>query len=82
MNYLFNETSSLKKLKAIASGTTSVAAIYTKDLLKINLSIPSDIEQTKIANFLTAIDQKIDNVAEQIDHAKTWKKGLLQQMLV
>lgn len=82
MNYLFNETSSLKKLKAIASGTTSVAAIYTKDLLKINLSIPSDIEQTKIANFLTAIDQKIDNVAEQIDHAKTWKKGLLQQMFV
>tara|TARA_R110002124_G_scaffold217279_1_gene382939 strand:+ start:1972 stop:3192 length:1221 start_codon:yes stop_codon:yes gene_type:complete len=82
MNYLFNETNSLKKLKAIASGTTSVAAIYTKDLLKVDLSIPSNIEQTKIANFLTAIDQKINNVAEQIDHAKTWKKGLLQQMFV
>ncbi|WP_367105861.1 restriction endonuclease subunit S [uncultured Psychrobacter sp.] len=82
MNYLFNETNSLKKLKAIASGTTSVAAIYTKDLLKVDLSIPSNIEQTKIANFLTAIDQKINNVAEQIDQAKTWKKGLLQQMFV
>lgn len=82
MNYLFNETNSLKKLKAIASGTTSVAAIYTKDLLKVDLSIPSNIEQTKIANFLTAIDQKINNVAEQIDQAKNWKKGLLQQMFV
>ena len=82
MNYLFNEETTLKKLKAIASGTTSVAAIYTKDLLKINLNIPSLIEQTKIANFLSAIDQKIDNAAAQIDQAKLWKKGLLQQMFV
>ena len=52
-------------------------------MAKIPICIPSNIEeQTKIANFLTAIDQKINNVAEQIDHAKTWKKGLLQQMLV
>jgi type I restriction enzyme S subunit len=43
---------------------------------------PCLAEQTKIASFLTAIDQKIDNVTEQIDHAKTWKKGLLQQMFV
>ncbi len=32
MNCLFNEQKTLEKLKAIASGTTSVAAIYTKDL--------------------------------------------------
>lgn len=51
-------------------------------LKKISIPTPSFKEQTKIANFLTAIDQKIDNVAEQIDHAKTWKKGLLQQMFL
>ena len=39
-------------------------------------------EQTKIANFLSAIDQKIDVVAQQIEQAKMWKKGLLQQMFV
>ena len=43
---------------------------------------PSLEEQTKIANFLSAIDQKINVVSGQIEQAKTWKKGLLQQMFV
>jgi len=39
-------------------------------------------EQTKIANFLSAIDTKIDFVAQQLDVAKNFKKALLQQMFV
>ena len=50
---------------------------------EIPITIPSNIsEQTKIANFLSTIDQKIDVVSQQIEQAKQWKKGLLQQMFV
>ncbi|OLF34581.1 restriction endonuclease subunit S [Psychrobacter sp. C 20.9] len=61
---------------------TSIKGFVRDDLINLSVSIPTKEEQTKIADFLTTIDQKIDNVAEQIDHAKTWKKGLLQQMFV
>jgi len=53
-----------------------------RDFKKVVIPTPCLNEQIKITNFLTTIDQKTDNVAEQIDHAKTWKKGLLQQMFV
>ena len=46
------------------------------------IKIPCLEEQTQIANFLSAIDHKIEVVAQKIEQAKQWKKGLLQQMFV
>ena len=56
--------------------------ITNKDFFDMPILYPCLEEQTKIANFLSAIDQKIEVVAQQIEQAKQWKKGLLQQMFV
>ncbi|APU47163.1 restriction endonuclease subunit S [Acinetobacter junii] len=63
-------------------GGTGMPKISKTDLKSLSFSLPSLEEQTKIANFLSAIDQKIEIVAQQIEQAKQWKKGLLQQMFV
>ncbi len=50
---------------------------------QISISVPSSLsEQTKIANFLTALDRKIESVSQQIALTQTFKRGLLQQMFV
>lgn len=83
MNYKFNTNDMIEKLKGIATGTTSVGAIYTKDLLKLVVVIPPSLEeQQKIADFLSSIDNKIESIEKELEGLKEFKKGLLQQMFV
>lgn len=48
----------------------------------LDILVPSIEEQTKIANFLSAIDDKIQLVQGQVEKMEVWKKGLLQKMFV
>lgn len=61
---------------------TGYPAINSTDLSNIYIEIPSIREQTKIANFLSRIDEKIDRTQAQIEHTIEYKKGLLQNMFV
>ncbi|ENK7427097.1 restriction endonuclease subunit S [Salmonella enterica] len=61
---------------------TSYPAINSSDLASIEAEIPCEKEQTKIANFLSALDYKITTKKVELDKLKTWKQGLLQQMFV
>ena len=56
--------------------------LFYENFSMIELNIPSITEQTKIANFLSAIDNKISHCGTQIEKMEGWKKGLLQQMFV
>lgn len=51
-------------------------------LSEMPIKLPSIQEQEKIAEFLTAIDERINHTTAQLTHTKQWKKGLLQQMFV
>jgi len=79
--YALHEKSFLDEVMNRCTGT-SYPAINSSDLSTIEIGNPCLEEQTKIANFLSSIDQKIEVVAKQIEQAKQWKKGLLQQMFV
>ena len=59
-----------------------VPSLSKRTIDQIPLSVPSMEEQTKIADFLSALDRKIESVATQITETQTFKRGLLQQMFV
>ena len=77
--YLMQSNEIRKQIMIIAQGT-KVLGLSSKQLAKIKIEIPSISEQTKIANFLSKIDDKINTVNEQIEETKEYKKGLLQRM--
>ena len=79
MYFLLDEMT--EKMKRSLNGSTMLH-VTKQGMENTEKIIPSLPEQTKIANFLSAIDQKIEVVVQQIEQAKQWKKGLLQQMFV
>lgn len=81
MNYAFNCHYGLRQLRGIATGTTSVAAIYGRDLESIKFLLPPLPEQCTIAHFLSLIDSVINKYNHLIAQKELRKKWLLQQLL-
>jgi type I restriction enzyme S subunit len=79
--YLMKSEDVRKQIMKISQGS-KITSISSSRLCDIDLFIPCMEEQTKIANFLSAIDDKIIRTQTKIDKAELWKKGLMQQMFV
>lgn len=79
--YLINSSSINKSFRRKANGTAQLG-LARGSVLKQPVSLPHPDEQRKIADFLSALDRKIELVGQELEHAKTFKKGLLQQMFV
>lgn len=69
------------KWKSIEQGST-FTAVNSSDINSINILLPSIPEQAKIANFLSAIDSKIDMENQLLQKLEEQKKFLLQNMFV
>lgn len=75
LNYLRNFIN-----KFIEKGTQgNLSAEIIKNFI---IKLPILEEQQKIADFLSAIDTKIEKISDELEELKEFKKGLLQQMFV
>lgn len=74
--FLYCLLSNIDFVKYVTGST--IPHIYFKDYSNEICSIPTIEEQTKIANFLSAIDEKIDNLQKELDELKEYKKGVMQ----
>jgi type I restriction enzyme S subunit len=72
----------IERLSATVVGIRDGKQISYSAFSTMTLSYPSIQEQTKIANFLTALDGKINHNLAQLNAVKQYKQGLLQQMFV
>ena len=64
-------------------GASVVRRNLSMDLFyNIVVKLPCLAEQTKIANFLSNIDNIIEEENKKLEDLRQWKKGLLQQMFV
>ena len=81
-NYLYNTKNMIKQVQTRAMGTTSVAAIYPKNLNSIEYYLPNIDEQTKIGNYFQKLDHLIDLQNQELQKLKNIKKASLAKMFV
>lgn len=60
----------------------NIPSVSKQETQGFTVKTPIIFEQQKIADFLSALDDKIAIVEQQINKTELWKKGLLQQMFV
>lgn len=66
----------LLKKSSVSANTN----INQDNLAKLKINIPLLPEQTKIADFLSTVDEKIQNQQDKITHLENIKKGFMQKI--
>ena len=59
---------------------TSIKGFVREDLISLPISLPSKEEQTKIASFLSAVDEKISQLTQKHELLSQYKQGMMQKL--
>ena len=79
MGHLIKSPNFRLSIKRVAQGT-KVLGISKQYIQKLEFQLPQKAEQQKIAAFLTAVDEWIENLKAQKGKWEEYKKGLLQKI--
>ena len=77
--YQLFQTNNYKKQVSADLGAR-INSINNAQLLKYKFSFPSKPEQEKIADFLTAVDERIGVGEKKLELLETYKRGVMQQI--
>lgn len=80
LNYLYNTEDMTRQIHARAMGTTSVAAIYPRNLESVEYYVPIMEEQQMIGSYFQSIDRLITLHQRKCEETKKLKKFMLQKM--
>lgn len=61
---------------------STFTAVNSNDIKSLTIDMPCIEEQTQIANFLSAIDDEIELLEQELEQLQLQKKGLMQGMFV
>jgi type I restriction enzyme S subunit len=78
--YLLNTDSVKSSIKSRANKAVNQASINQTELGRTSITIPQRVEQQKIADCLSSVDELITAQTERLAALKTHKKGLMQQL--
>lgn len=78
----FNTKAGIKRM-LVDAGQVGVPAISfpTSSIKTIEIIMPSIVEQTIIADFLTAVDEKISLLEQEVELMQKYKEGVMQALL-
>ncbi|WBM74821.1 restriction endonuclease subunit S [Saprospira grandis] len=80
--HYFKKERFIRRLSSAVIGIRDGKQISYSAFSAIKIPLPSIAEQKKIAEFLEAIDDRIKLVEQSVAQLESWKKGLLQELLV